>query len=429
MTAGKRRWAALLLFGLFALGAFWVGWSLWQRRNYRRALAESRKEIKAGRYGHAVLILAALAHRNSDSGEAAYMLGVCEKARGRFQAARDAWALVPAASPFATAATRSSIELDHERGRFAHVEESVKHAIANSCLNASSLLPPAALAYCEQGRVEDAERIIEATWNCLERANEPLREQGVLLVRLYIMLRLDPIPPEAIRAVLDRATRLAPKDDRVWLMRANLAIATCSYDDAARWLDRCLRQRPEDVAVWRAKLKWALAANRIEAVFDAARHLPAAESTPAELHRLSAWLAARRGDSQSERLALERLIAVDPADFAAWDRLEDLALRNGESERAAGLRRQKAEVRQLQDRYRKLFDRNQPVRDAVEMARLAARLGRRFVARAFLTLALEARPERNDLRGELARLKERDRAETSPAGTLADMLARRLDAG
>jgi tetratricopeptide (TPR) repeat protein len=425
MTAGKWRWAALSLFVLFVLGSFWVGVSWWQRRNHRSALAESRREMKAGRYGHAVRILAALKDRDSHSGEAAYLLGVCEKARGRFQAAVEAWALVPAGSAFATAATLKRIELDLERGRFAHLEELVKRAIANSCLNASTLLPPAALAYCAQGRVDDAERIIEATWDCLERANEPLRERGILLVRLHIMLRLEPITSDAIRAMLDRATRLEPEDDRVWLMRANLAIATCSYDDAAQWLLACLRRHPEDVAVWRAKLKWAMAANQIEAVFDAARHLPAAESTPAELHRLSAWLAAQRGDSQWERLELERLLTVDPADFSAWNRLEELAQRSGEPELAVGIKRKKTDLRQLHGRYRKLFRRNQPARDAVEMARLASQLGQHFVTRAFLALALEERPERSDLRDELARLKERDRAETPPAGTLAEILPHR----
>ena len=128
---------------------------------------------------------------------------------------------------------------------------------------------------------------------------------------------------------------MAPDDDRVWLGKANLAIRAGSYDEAARWLDACLRRRPEDVPVWRARLDWAVATNRVAEAREAAEHLPAEESTPAQVHRLAAWFAARRGDVESERRALERLIAADPADFAALDRLAELADRDGQPDRAA----------------------------------------------------------------------------------------------
>ena len=56
------------------------------------------------------------------------------------------------------------------------------------------------------------------------------------------------------------------------------------------------------------------------------------------------------------------------------------------------------------------------------MANLAEQLGRRFEARAFLTVATLVHPDRDDLRHDLARLN-RDSRTIKPAGrTLADML-------
>ena len=66
-------------------------------------------------------------------------------------------------------------------------------------------------------------------------------------------------------------------------------------------------------------------------------HLPAAESNPAQLHRLNAWLAAKRGDVDTERRELERLLAADPADLTALDRLAQLAEKDGQPARAAEL--------------------------------------------------------------------------------------------
>ena len=56
-------------------------------------------------------------------------------------------------------------------------------------------------------------------------------------------------------------------------------------------------------------------------------HLPTASEPPARIPRLVAWLAARRGDAKTEARALERLVAIDPEDFAAVDRLIQLEAR------------------------------------------------------------------------------------------------------
>jgi tetratricopeptide (TPR) repeat protein len=248
------------------------------------------------------------------------------------------------------------------------------------------------------------------------------------LVRLHLELHWKPVPIEAARSFLDQSERLAPQDDRVWLGKANLAMRVGAYDEAAQWLAACLRRRPEDVPVWRARLDWAVATNRVPDAGDAMKHLPGQESSPAQVQRLTAWLAARRGDRGAERRALERLVAVDPADATAWDRLAELAVLEGQPARAAELRGKTAEIDQLTARYHKLSQRNQPTRDAAEMARLAEQLGLGFEARAFLTVAAAVDPGRDQLRHELAQREPRGRTVDVAARTLADVLAAELEA-
>ena len=55
--------------------------------------------------------------------------------------------------------------------------------------------------------------------------------------------------------------------------------------------------------------------------------------TQARVLQLRAWMAARRGDRQAERAALESKLALEPADSAAVERLAELAAQDGERER------------------------------------------------------------------------------------------------
>ena len=95
---------------------------------------------------------------------------------------------------------------------------------------------------------------------------------------------------------------------------------------------------------------------------------------------------------EAERRELEHLLAADPADLTALDRLAQLAEKDGQPAQAAELRRRKAEIDGFAARYEKLHERKQPIRDAVEMASLAEQLGRRFEARGFLTVAISETP-------------------------------------
>jgi predicted Zn-dependent protease len=391
-------------------------------------MAEIEREMDRGLHNTAARKLSALLAREPDWDQALYLLGTCERARGRPREADTAWTRIQPASPLTPRAILGRIELKLERGRLAAAEQIIEDARQDPRIDAASLPILLGPVYCQQARLEEAERVIEARWRALDHQGQGASGPAINLVRSCIELRREPISVAVIRSALDQAARLAPDDDRVWLGKANLATRIGSYDEAERWLRDCLRQRPEDVPVWRARLNWAVATNRVPDVRDALEHLPADESTPAQVERLTAWLAARRGDRAGEQRALERFIAVEPTDLAAWDRLAELAVQGGQPAQAALLRGQKAEMDRLTARYYRLYRRNQPIRDATEMARLAERLGRRFEARAFLTVATAVDPGRDELRRELARLEQHARTVPEPGRTLAVVLAADLEA-
>jgi thioredoxin-like negative regulator of GroEL len=387
-VAGPRPWSrawAIRFLLLAAVAAAVIGGvaKLWEHRRYRRAMLEIKQEIRAGRHGHAVRKLATLLEWKPDSDEATYLLGVCEKARGQAPAAFRAWERVSPGSPFGAQAIQGRMELLIERGRLADAETLIDRAMSDPRADGSRLGLFLGLVYSLQGRVEDRQRVIEACWDRLNAAGEGATERAILLIRLHIQTS----PIEEVRTFLDRAAQSASNDDRVWLGKAHLAIRDGSYDEAARWIEACLRRRPDDVPVWRARLEWAMATRRLDDVRQAMGHLPDTESTPAQVQRLTAWFAASRGDLDAERQALERLIAVEPADLAALDRLAAIAEKDGQPDRAAGYRGRKAEIGQLQARYEKLYRRNQTLRDAAEMAGLAEQLGRPFEAKVFRTIA------------------------------------------
>jgi tetratricopeptide (TPR) repeat protein len=409
---------------LLALGAALpgLGWRWWELHRFRAAMAEVRAEVRAGRHATARRKLSEVLAWKPDCDEALYLLGSSEKTIGRIESAEAAWQRVSPGSPFARQAIQGRIELEAERGRFAEAERLVDQALEDPRFDGSDLPILLGPLYCRQGRVAEAKRLVEARWCHLREQGEGASEKAINLVRLYIELDRRPLPVELSRSALDEAGRRSPEDDRVWLGKADLAIRTHAYDEAARWLEACLKRRPNDVAIWRVRLDWALAANRVADVREALTHLPADAAARAQVPRLAAWFAARDGDTVAELSALEQLLATDPADSAARNRLIELAQKQGQPARAEELRRLGREIDDLIALYNKRFERNQPLRDAAEMAGIAQRLGREFEARVFLTLAIAVSPDRDDLRRDLDRLDSKAVAEYPPGCSLADIL-------
>ena len=423
-----RRWGRVLALATVAGGPLYGCWWLSRVWRHRAALVEIREHVQAGRHGTAARNLAELLAWEPGSDEAIYLLGVCENARGRTAAAEVAWARIRPGSAFAVPAIQARATFLVDQGRLADAERLIDQALRDPRVDGFDLRRFLAPLYRSEGRIEDALRLIEANWVLLNRAGRGGSGQAIELLGLHIAQSMETASAESVRAFLERVEGQAPDDDRIWLGKANLAIRQGSFDEAARWLDACLRRRPEDVPVWRARLEWAMATGRTAEAREALEHLPADGATPAQVHRLAAWFAARRGDAESERQALERLIAADPGDSAALDRLAELALRNGQAARAAELRSKKAALDPLRSRYKELFLCIQPVRNAMEMTRIAEQLGCFFEARAFATLAVATDPDRDDFRAILARIEQRQTTIAEPGRTLAQLLARELDA-
>ena len=423
----QRRWSLVALAVIVAGSLFSVGGTWWDTRNYRLAMAEIEKDVDAGRHALAARKLAAILAWKPGSAHARYLLGTCEKARGRLEAASEAWARVPPDSPFTFSAIHDRIQLQIDRGRLADAERLIGAMLDDPRLDRLELPDAFGPVYRAQGRIPEAEQLIEARWDRIRKRGDGASEQAISLLRVYIGLREKVPTVEATRALLDEAAGLAPDDDRIWLGKANLAVRAGDFDEAARWLDACLRRRRDDLSVWRSRLNWAMATGRVREAREAMEHLPAAAFTPAEVPRLAAWFAAQQGNTAAERLALERVIAADPTDFMVLARLAELAVKDGQPERAAELEREKTEIDRLEARYQNLYERYQPERDAAEMARLALELGRQFEARALLTVAVAVNDDRVDLERDLARLDRESGTVERPGRALVELFEAELD--
>jgi enediyne biosynthesis protein E4 len=423
MSQGANRWRPALLLVLATAGLIWGGWKWSQAWRYRNAMARIEEELELGFLSTARKDLVELQKRYPGKDQVAFLLGSCEKALGRPEEAALAWAKVPRDSTFAFHALEGRVELALELGRLSEAEQLVIKTCEDSPITGEDPMILLGAIYCQQGRVNEAMRLIEALWRRHDQAGVAASETAINQLWLYIQLQSNPVGDDTIRTILERAGQVAPDDDRVWLWKAKLAIRTRSYDEAATWIDQCLKRRPNDVAVWRTRLDWAVATNRLEVARAALKYLPAAEFTAAQVEKLAAWFGVQSGDDDAERRSLERLIVADPTDVAAFDRLIELCVKNGQSDVADALRGRKVEIARLVSRYQKLFKRHQPRRDAAEMGRLAEQLGRPFEARAFLTLALAGAPERPESRGALARLAHSGETTIDSTRTLDDVLA------
>ncbi len=416
----KLQLSLLLVMG----GLSWCAWHAMNVRWYRDTMVSIATARERGLNAVAARRLRALLSWQPDSDEAAYLLGLCERDLGHPEAADAAWSRVPPDSAFAPQAILGRFALLIQRGRISESERLIQSVMDDPRRDVTGLGLFLGPVYSFQGRDREALRVIERRWEKLHREDEGASEAAINLVRLHNWMRRQFPPVAEVRAFLDQAARASPGDERVWLGQAHLATRTGSFDEALRRLDACLQRRPDDLPVWHARLTWALAADRVPEFLQASTHLPASDFRPAEIPRLAAWLAAHRGDFEAERRSLERLLAIDPSDRPALDRLAELAAHSGHPDRAAELRRRKAAIERLQARYQELIDRNQPLRDAAELSRLAQRLGDPFEARGFLAVALSLDPDRDDLRAAPNRLSPRSATTPDSRETLADSLAR-----
>ena len=104
-------------------------------------MAEIESEIMAGRYAIACRNLDKLLSWKADpNGAIVYLLGSCELARGRNQAAGEAWARVVPGSAFSERAIRARMRLFHESGQLAAAEQLIDAAARDPRNDRTALL-------------------------------------------------------------------------------------------------------------------------------------------------------------------------------------------------------------------------------------------------------------------------------------------------
>jgi thioredoxin-like negative regulator of GroEL len=436
MVARRRRFGrwALVVLGLLIVASATGSGTLWLRdRSRRRELAEAREAMNGRRYGVAQQRLERVAGRWTSDGEVLVLLGECQAARGKREDALATWAKVPPTSPFFDRASLQRATHLINSGRYAPAEMILEEALAQPARPGRYDLERAlSRLYRFEGRQDDVRRVDRASWS---RFPDPAR----ILKELYLLDHA-PLPAESLQLALNKAD---DDDDRVWLGRANHALATGRLADAARWLERCVRRRAEDPVVSKSRLELAMATDDLSSFWKAVVHVPVCLLDVGALHALRAWLAARAGDRSLERRELTALLEHNPGDTRALERLAVLATQAGQTDEANLLRLRKAKIDRAHEKIRLIVLDEAPIAlRADELAKLMTEAGREFDARAWAIVSESRRvsngPDagstRDDGRAPLASSVMAAAALSEPFATygtlslpVGPMLADRLD--
>ncbi len=368
---------------LLALG--WGASWIFMERRFQSGLKNARARIASGQFEIARLWLADQSARRPEHAEVSFLLGVCEGAAGRFEAALSTWERVPLESPLGlNAASARARTLVEDQGRFADAEAVLTAALARLGPRAAELRHLSTQLFYWEGRLDEMRRLLQEGWNTSPDRAGDLRDLWLIDSAVVMVDR--------IQGAVERAARKAPNDDRVWLARANLALLSGRLSEAARWLDACVKLRPDDPVVWRARLAWARAAGLIDEARGALTHLPAHRFSAVEMLDLRAWFAAQEGRAEEERTALEQVIDHAPGDTQALQRLAVLATGSGQSGRAREFHRRKGAVDRAKERYFRLLEPGKTVTQFTELAGLAEELGRGFEVSGWWFLASRYQP-------------------------------------
>ncbi len=306
----------ILALGLAVVAASWFAFQSVAAWRLRSELRMAARDFAARRISDAKARLTQMAKRWTGRGEVEYWLGVCELAEGHPDAAMAAWERVPDDAAEAPRAALSRGRVAIETGRYGLAEsvlDRVKQAPGEVGNEARRLL---GWVSWMTGRYDEYRRLLHREADGQVDPTQTLRSLW--------SLDNDPYPLESMTLALDRAGRLAPEDDRVWLAKADLGTRSGRFDEADSWLQRCEQARPDDPVVWNARLEWAKAAGRPDDVARAAAHLPAARFSRSQVLRMTSWLAGPKGDRKAEKTALTQTYC-DPRYFPA---LPDHVFRN-----------------------------------------------------------------------------------------------------
>ncbi len=403
----RLRWLAIVV-GISMCAALWGAVTTFDARRFHDAYETAKREMAAGRYGIARQQLTDLEARWPGRSEVAYQLGVCEYSRGKAEGAMAAWERVPIASTFGLKAAVGRAMILSGAGRFSPAEEILESALRESKQGSDELRSALNLLLRQEGRSADVRRLIINSW--------PYASDPAYVLRQLFLLDNSAYPLEAVQAMLKKGD---PQDDRVWLGRANLATRLGHFEEASGLLDACLKRRPDDPAIWRSLLDLALASENVELAWKALAKLPAGELTSVELLDLRIWLSSQAKNQEEEKKALSALLEEEPGHTKTLERLATLAWNASQHDEATRLNRRKAEVNEIKDRYRSLTSRDDRLKYAGELAKLANQLGRRLEAKGWTDLARSGA----NVAGQIRQPLNEEASANLSGRSLADLLA------
>ncbi|WP_152051343.1 FG-GAP-like repeat-containing protein [Tautonia marina] len=388
-----------------------------QDRQFEARVDQAGADLEAGRFESARDALRRLVEERPEHPRAAYYLGLTERDLGDHEAAIVAWdaLLNLKEGEFGPRAALASARLLIDEGQLAWAELILRRAIDDP---AEGILPETLAMLREQlvrllfltGRRDETRPVLEAVWT--EALKQPPGREwaGVSsprnLLRQYSTVDLEPPAIEEQRSQLETAFARFPEDDRVWLGLLHLAIEDGRLEEASRWLDQCLERRRDDPAVRIAQLRLAMAQGDEVQAKDALEHLPEDRLSPVRLLAIEAWFADRRGDLETMRSALDRLLTLEPGNPEALERLAECLVRVGEADEAARVRSRKAALDVVFNRYRDRHYKADLIEEGPQLAQWAETLGRRFEAEAWWTLIARTRGHDDASRAALSRLRE-----------------------
>ena len=370
MIRTRRSWRRLgALAALLGLG--WLAFGRLQAWNNVGQLRLAQQEIARGQLEPAYRRLAALSARpGALNGAADYWLGVCEALCNRPDAALRAFARLPQNYPFDSVGAYLAAKAHMTRGELHEAERRLEQALSRGGSDLERARDLLGEIYEIEVRFDDARALLRGY---LKDVKDPIP-----ILKKLSNLELDRLPYQGLQAALEKASQLAPEDDRVWLGKARLAIEAGRWNEAREWLNRCTAAGP-DRPVWKAWIALAQGCGQPEEALDALRQLGPEQLEVEERLALWAWIIRLRADPQAEIRALEQALKVEPAATPLMERLAELSLQGGQSERVTGLRRRKADLERALKAYRDLLWRDEPLRsmaDRHELARRAEAAGR-----------------------------------------------------
>ena len=382
-----------------AIAGGWFAFAYFDNQRVARDLTQARADIAANRYASARKVLVELVKVHPDNGDALVLLGECEKAAGRFDAAIEHWKQVPLSSPARLRASHLAADELINSGRYADAEAILSEADLffhngwhrSNSADSYALLKTRARLYRFEGRNDDVRQVLREAILISPNPAEDLEE--------LFMLDNSPMPVEALAKALAGANA---EDPRVWLGRANLAILTGDFDAAGAWLAKCEARQPGDPQTREAMSRLAFAKDDLVEA-SRMRVLNPAEDPLRSVATHARLLLADQED-ETARALLEGAIKDYPGATWAYERLAEIAARRQDTETARSLQRTKTTLDRAKDRYRELLLEGPLEQAFPELATLAEALGLRLESAAWRLLSQPSSDSWGDRAASLAGL-------------------------